>query len=292
MSWSVWWQAARPKTLWASTAPVLMATAMAWEAGALHVPSLVAALVGAVLIQVGTNFANDYFDFVKGADTGERIGPVRATQAGHVTPATMRWATVLVFALVLVPGAYIIARGGWPFVVIGTLSILFGVLYTAGPYPLSYLGVADVFVLVFFGPVAVGGAYYLQTLSLDWTVVVAGFAPGLLSVALLTVNNLRDVDGDRKAMKKTPAVRFGRTFARVEYVAAVVLAGVVIPLVLAIGRPGHGWVLASMLATLTALPAVRTVLTRTDGPALNRALAQTGRLLLVFSVLFSLGWIL
>lgn len=292
MNWRVWWQAARPKTLWASTAPVLMATAMAWQAGALHVPSVVAALVGAVLIQVGTNFANDYFDFVKGADTGARIGPVRATQAGHVSPATMRRATLVVFALVLIPGTYIMARGGWPFVVIGALSILFGVLYTAGPYPLAYVGVADVFVLVFFGPVAVGGTYYLQALAIDWTVLVAGLAPGLLSVALLTVNNLRDIEEDRRAMKRTPAVRFGRTFARIEYVSALALGAVVIPVVLALGRPGHAWVLASMLAILAARPAVRTVLTRTDGPALNQALAQTGKLLLVFSVLFSLGWVL
>lgn len=292
MQWNVWWEAARPKTLWASAAPVLMATAMAWDAGKVHVPSLLAALVGAMLIQIGTNFANDYFDFLKGADTSERIGPVRATQAGLVSPATMRRAMILVFALVLVPGAYIIARGGWPFVVIGVVSMICGILYTAGPYPLAYVGLGDLFVLVFFGPVAVGGAYYLQALAIDPTILLAGLAPGLLSVALLTVNNLRDIDGDRLAGKKTLAVRFGRAFARVEYLVATVVACAVIPIVLTLARPGHGLTLLSMLVLVVALPAAKTVLTRTEGPALNRALARTGKLLLLFSVLFSLGWVL
>ncbi len=169
----VWWEAARPKTLWASAAPVVMGTAMALADGALHAPSALCALLGALLIQVGTNYANDYSDFVKGADTEARIGPVRATQSGLVSPRTMKRATALVFLLTLVPGAYLVYRGGWPLVAIGVVSILCGILYTAGPWPLGYIGVADLFVLVFFGPVAVGGTYYVQAQELGWPPVVA-----------------------------------------------------------------------------------------------------------------------
>jgi 1,4-dihydroxy-2-naphthoate octaprenyltransferase len=289
---SAWWMAARPKTLWASAAPVVMGTAMAWDAGGFHAPSALCALLGALLIQVGTNYANDYFDYVKGTDTVERIGPMRATQAGLVSPEAMRRAAVLVFALALLPGLYIVLRGGWPFVVVGCVSILCGILYTAGPYPLGYIGLGDLFVLIFFGPVAVGGTYYVQALDIDSSVLVAGLAPGLLSVALLTVNNLRDIEGDRVAGKRTLAVRFGRAFARGEYVGSLLVACAAVPIYLVARVPGHEYAAASMLALLLAVPAIRTVLTRTDGPELNGALARTGKLLLVFSVLFSIGWML
>lgn len=292
MKWHPWWQAARPKTLWASAAPVVVGTAMALADGTFHAPSAICALLGALLIQIGTNYANDYFDYVKGTDTGERIGPVRATQAGLVSPQAMKRATAFVFLLALVPGGYLVWRGGWPLVAIGLISILCGILYTAGPVPLGYVGLGDLFVLVFFGPVAVGGTYYVQALGVTPEVLVAGLGPGLLSVALLTVNNLRDIDGDRAAGKRTLAVRFGRTFARAEYVAALLLACAGVPLFLWTHSGGHGFVLISVLALAVAAPTIRVVLTRTEGPALNGALAHTGRLLLVFSALFSMGWLL
>jgi 1,4-dihydroxy-2-naphthoate octaprenyltransferase len=291
MSFGIWWMAARPKTLWAASAPVIMGTVMAADARRFHWPAALCALAGALLIQVGTNYANDYFDHKKGADTAERIGPVRATQAGLVSPEAMRRAMIIVFALALVPGAYLVWRAGWPLVAIGLASILCGVLYTAGPAPLGYIGLADLFVMVFFGPVAVGGTYYVQALELPGYVAVAGLAPGLLSVALLTVNNLRDIDGDRAAGKRTLAVRFGRGFARAEYLVSLLLACIGVPLYLAL----HADHMLALFAVATALPAasvVRTVFTHTEGPALNGALARTGKLLLAFSVLFSLGWIL
>lgn len=288
----IWFIAARPKTLGASVAPVVIGTAMAYADGYTHRPSVVCALVGALLIQIGTNFANDYFDHAKGIDTVERAGPTRVTQAGLVSPETMRRATMLVFLAVLAPGAYIIWRGGWPFVVIGLLSILFGVWYTAGPYPLGYLGLGDILVLIFFGPVAVAGTYYLVALELEAHVVLAGLAPGLLSVALLTVNNLRDIEGDRRAGKKTLAVRFGPAFARWEYLVCLVVACLGVPLYLYAHTQRRLFALVAIIALALATPAIRTIFTHQDSETLNRVLAKTGKLLLVFSILFTLGCVL
>jgi len=297
----IWLMAARPKTLGAAVAPVIIGTAIAYaDMLDIHWPSLFCALLGAMLIQIGTNFANDYFDFVKGSDTTERIGPTRATQAGLVSPKTMRAAFILTFALALLPGAYIIWRGGWPFVVIGLVSIVCGILYTGGPFPLGYLGLGDLFVLIFFGPVAVCGTFYLH--GLEFTPVVAmtnvtdllraGAAPGLISVALLTVNNLRDIEQDKVSGKKTLAVRFGRNFARFEFQACILLACLVLPL-------HFYWVTGKILMWVVpavTLPlaqgALRTVYRSTDGAALNHALGATGRLLIVFSIVFSAGWAL
>ncbi|NIA13677.1 MAG: 1,4-dihydroxy-2-naphthoate polyprenyltransferase [Nitrospiraceae bacterium] len=286
-----WMLAARPKTLGAAIAPVVMGSAMAIEADGFHLLSAVCCLLGALLIQIGANFANDYFDHAKGADTPQRIGPTRATQAGLVSPAAMMRATALAFALACVPGLYIVVRGGWPFVAIGLVSILCGVLYSGGPFPLGYLGLADFFVLVFFGPIAVGGTYYVQTHAIGTDALLAGAAAGLFSVAILTINNLRDIDEDRASGKRTLPVRFGRTFAKAEYSVCLVMAALVIPIALAV-RGDHLPVLIGALVLPAAAPVVRTVNTRTDGPALNNALAATGKLLLVFSVLFSLGWLL
>lgn len=288
----VWAGALRPKTLPAGAAPVAMGVALAYADGHLHVPSASCALAGALLIQVGTNLANDYFDFAKGTDTEERVGPTRVTQAGLIGPTAMKRAITLSFLLALIPGAFIVYRGGWPFVVIGLLSILSGILYTGGPYPLGYLGLGDLFVLVFFGPVAVGGTYYLQGLSIDGQVLVAGLAPGLFSTAILTVNNLRDVEGDRKAGKKTLAVRFGTGFAKAEYIVCLAVAALAIPVYLCLDAGGHYYSLAGILALVAALPTIRTVVTKTDGEALNKALANTGKCLLLFTLLFSVGWIL
>jgi 1,4-dihydroxy-2-naphthoate polyprenyltransferase len=288
-SLQVWLLAARPKTLWAGMCPVLIGTAMAYAAGALHLASAIAALLGAVLIQIGTNFANDYYDFLKGADTEERVGPTRATQAGLVTPVQMRNATALVLALAFVVGLYLVYRGGWPILLIGVLSIAFAVLYTGGPYPLAYLGLGDVFVLVFFGPVAVGGTYYVQALELPGEVLIAGLAPGLFSVAILTVNNLRDIESDRRSGKRTLPARFGMRFGRAEYAVALAGASLVIPAVLVLLRPEHRWCLIAAFSFLAALPAIRQVL-RLEGAALNPYLGRTGQLLLLYSLLFAVGW--
>lgn len=287
----IWFAAVRPKTLPAAIAPVMVGAAMAWKAGGFHLPSALCALLGALLIQIGTNFANDYADCIKGADQPDRLGPLRVTQAGLVTSGAMRLATAAVFLAACLPGLYIVYRGGWPFIAIGLASIACGILYTAGPFPLGYIGLADPFVFIFFGPVAVGGTYYVQTLTLPPSVVLAGAAAGLISVAILTVNNLRDIDQDWRAGKKTLAVRFGRTFVRAEYACALTLACAVVPALLYI-RGGRAGVLLPLLTLAAAIPVLRTVFTRTGGPALNAALAATGRLLLLWSLLFSVGWML
>ena len=284
----IWILATRPKTLPAAVAPVLIGTAM--TGAAFYWPAAVAAMIGALLIQIGTNFANDYFDFKKGIDTEERLGPMRVTQAGLVTPVAMKRATVIIFTLALLVGVYLVWRGGWPIVAIGLASILFGILYTGGPYPLGYNGWGDLFVLIFFGPVAVGGTYYVQTLDINLTILIAGLAPGLFSVAILTVNNLRDLDNDRASGKKTLAVRFGRVFTLVEYRAAILVA-CLIPIPLVLLEPGHTPALAATVTLIPAFVAMRRV-GRVHGHELNDCLALTGRLLLLYSLVFSVSWII
>lgn len=288
---AIWTAAVRPKTLGAAVAPVLVGTALAWDAGGFHPLAALCALLAALLIQIGTNFSNDYVDFLKGADTSARKGPLRVTQAGLVAPATMKRATGLVFALALGVGLYLIVRGGWPILVIGILSILSGMLYTVGRYSLAYLGLADLFVLVFFGPVAVGGTYYVQTLDIDAVVLVVGLAPGLLSTAILLVNNIRDVDEDRQAGKKTLVVRLGKRFGIGLYGFCVVVA-VLIPLWLFLITGRHPWAIAVMLVVLPALPIIHNLLIEPDALALNPLLGATGRLLLIYSVIFSIGWVI
>jgi len=285
-----WLLAARPKTLPAAISPVIIGTALAYADDGFHLLSAIAAALGALLIQIGTNFANDYFDFQKGTDTSERLGPTRVTQAGLVAPSTVKRAMIIVFALAILVGGYLVWRGGWPIVVIGLLSVLFGVLYTGGPYPLGYHGWGDIFVLIFFGPVAVGGTYYVQTLDINYLVLFVGLAPGLLSVAILVVNNLRDLESDRMAGKRTLAVRFGRTFSIGQYSVCVLVAGH-IPIMLAFSGRASWYVLISTVILFMAMPLFRRVRTG-SGEALNDALAATGRLLFVFSLLFSIGWIL
>lgn len=287
---SVWLLAARPKTLAAGITPVLLGATLAWADGAFHALAALAALLGSLCIQIGTNFANDYFDFVKGTDTAERVGPTRATQAGLVSPATMRFAMLLVFGLAFLPGAYLVYRGGGPILLIGIVSVICGVLYTGGPFPLGYLGLGDVFVLVFFGPVAVAGTYYVQAQDVGTLPIVAGLIPGLFSTAILTVNNLRDADGDVKTGKRTLAVRFGKPFARWEYVVCLVLGGIVVPVYLCWATRAHFAALAAMLVLLMAIKPVRTVF-RESGPALNAVLADTGKLLLLFTLVFCAGWL-
>ncbi len=286
----IWFLAARPKTLPAAASPVIIGCALAWSAGAFHPLAAIAALVGAVLIQIGTNFANDYFDFKKGTDDDSRLGPLRVTQAGLVSPQTMKRATICVFGLALLVGIYLVMRGGWPIVVIGLLSILFGVLYTGGPYPLGYNGLGDIFVLIFFGPVAVGGTFYVQALDITVPVLIAGIAPGLFSVAILSVNNLRDLDNDRSAGKKTLAVRFGRNFTIAEYIGCILFA-CAIPAVLYFSFNAAPWALVSCMTALLAIPTIRAVCTK-SGEVLNNTLAATGRLLFAFSLLFAIGWLL
>lgn len=212
----VWIEAARPKTLGATVAPILIGTSLAYRTGQVDVGWTVIALLSALCIQIGTNFCNDYCDFTKGADV-ERVGPVRATQAGLVSPEQMKRATIVMFGLAILLGALLVWRGGAPILLIGLLSVLFGVLYTAGPYPLAYIGMGDLFVLVFFGPVAVAGTYYVNALVWSREAALFGLVPGLLSVGILVANNLRDYRSDRAVRKRTLVVLLGERFGRIEY---------------------------------------------------------------------------
>lgn len=287
----VWVLASRPKTLWAAVGPVLVGTAMAYSDGQAHWLTAFIVLFAAVFIQIGTNFSNDYFDFVKGADAGERLGPTRATQAGLVSSQEMKRATIVAFGFAVLAGIYLTYRGGWPILMIGIFSILFGILYTAGPYPLGYNGLGDGFVLIFFGLVAVGGTYYVQTLSINSMVLLAGLGPGLLSTTLLCVNNLRDLENDRKAGKKTLPVRFGRRFGQLEYLGTLFLAAVV-PVVLIIQTHSHYLALAASASVALASRDIRIILKEKPGRIYNGVLANTGKLIIFYCLLFSIGWIL
>ncbi|HTT57338.1 MAG TPA: 1,4-dihydroxy-2-naphthoate polyprenyltransferase [Opitutaceae bacterium] len=230
-SWKVWLAAARPRTLPAAVAPVIVGSALAWRAGAFVPVAAAVCLVFALLVQIGANYANDYYDFVRGADTGERVGPRRAVAAGLVTPAAMRRVMVLTFSLAFVVGLTLVAWGGWWLVLVGVVSIASAVAYTGGPFPLGYHGLGDLFVFVFFGLVAVGGTYYVQARGLSWVVLEAAAAVGLLTVNILVVNNYRDADTDRKAGKHTLVVRFGRGFALAQLAAAhAVACGIMVAL--------------------------------------------------------------
>ena len=286
-----WIIAIRPNTLPAAIAPVLIGTAMAFGNGAFHWPSAPTALLAALSIQIGTNLANDYFDFKNGADTAQRIGPQRVTQSGLIKPQKVLWGAIFFFLLSALFSAFLIHRAGMCIVIIAAVSILSGILYTAGPRPLGYLGLGDLFVLIFFGPVAVGGTYFVQALDIDWAVIVAGLAPGFLSMAILAINNLRDIDADRKANKRTLAVRLGRSFAMSEYLFCIIAASL-IPFAVVLVTDDHQGVALASLVGFFAIPCIKKALTSTDGQTLNRVLVHTGRLLLIYSVIFSIGWVL
>jgi len=286
----IWFLAARPKTLPAGIVPVLVGGVMAFGDGRFHLLSFLAALFGSIMIQVGANFANDLFDFKKQSDTSERIGPMRVTQAGLATPRQMTAATIIVFSLTVLAGVYLVYRGGWPIVVIGLVSIACAILYTAGPLALGYLGLGDVFVLIFFGPVALAGTYYVQALDVSLPVILAGIPFGMISTAILTVNNLRDIETDKESDKKTLAVRFGRTFARYEYL--VMLLGAAVMAVLLSITFDKIYLLLAILYLAFSLGALRTVFMNTDGERLNNTLAVTGRLLIIYGLLFGAGWLL
>lgn len=285
----IWWLAARPKTLWAGVVPVIIGGSLAYATEEFHTWVFLAALSGALFIQTGTNFANDLFDFLKDADEEGRVGPLRATQSGWVTPAQMKSAMIVTFAISVLIGVCLVIRGGMPIVIIGTASIILGILYTAGSRPLGYLGLGDILVLVFFGPVAVAGTFYVITLDMNSTVLLAGVPPGMLSTAILAVNNLRDLETDRKCGKRTMAVRFGESFARREY-ATMVAGGILFTLVIYLSDTSHPPALVSLLAMVAALPSLRKVMTGLSGPALNDVLASTGRILALYGLLFSIGW--
>jgi 1,4-dihydroxy-2-naphthoate octaprenyltransferase len=284
----IWLMAARPRTLPAAVAPVLVGTALAAADDVFHPLTFVATLIGAIFIQVGTNLSNDYSDARRGADTEDRLGPVRVTAGGLVPPRTVLVATYVSFGVAVVVGCYLIAVAGFGVLLIGAASILAGVLYTGGPRPYGYEGLGEVFVFLFFGIVAVTGSYFVQTERVIWEAVVLAIPVGLLAAAILLVNNIRDVDTDRRAGKRTLAVRLGRERARTLY-AVLVLSAFPIALVPWIAGSLGVTLLLVLAAVPLAVPLIRVVRTRSDGPSLNQALANTGLLQLTFCVLLAAG---
>lgn len=290
----IWLLAARPRTLPAGVAPVLVGTALAAaERSSLRVGAFIAALLGAVFIQVGANLSNDYSDARRGADTEDRLGPVRVTAGGLVPPRQVLTATYVSFFLAVLCGVYLIIIAGWVILAIGAASILAGVLYTGGPRPYGYEGLGDVFVFLFFGLVAVTGSYYAQVEKLEWEAFALAVPVGLIAAAILAVNNIRDAPTDARVGKRTLAVRLGRAAARTLYALEIYVAFLIPPIVWLAGGAHVGpWVLLTWLALPLAVPLVRTVRQHDDGPTLNGALAKTGMLQLVFCVLLSAGLLL
>lgn len=279
-----WLMAVRVPTLSAAVVPVLAGTAAAMADGHFRALPFLAALGAAVLIQVGTNFANDYFDFLKGADTAERLGPVRVTQSGLLSPEAVRNATILTFVLAALIGLYLVAVGGWPILIVGLLSIAAGVLYTGGPWPLGYHGLGDLFVFVFFGVIAVTGTYYLHTGTVTLGALGSSVPVGCLVTAILVVNNLRDINTDRAAGKRTLAVRIGARATRIQYLLLLAVAYLAPPVRWALGS--SLWALLPWLTLPLAVPLARRVLTA-EGRALNPALKATARLHLLYGALFA-----
>jgi 1,4-dihydroxy-2-naphthoate polyprenyltransferase len=284
---AAWFLATRPRTLVAGLIPVAVGSALAYRDHVFAILPALAALIGALFIQIGTNLVNDYFDFKRGADTVDRLGPPRATQQGWLSPQAVIRGAMVCFGLAFVVGLYLVSVAGWPLVVIGLCSLTAGYAYTGGPFPLAYNGLGDVFVLVFFGFVAVGGTYFVQGQSLSTTTLLAAVPVGLLGVALLAVNNTRDEKTDAAAGKKTLVVRFGATFGKAEYVTCLVVSALT-PLALWVSGITGPFVMLSWLAIPLAIPPLRLLFTQT-GAALNAALAGTARLQLVFGLLFAVG---
>jgi 1,4-dihydroxy-2-naphthoate octaprenyltransferase len=290
----IWLMAARPRTLPAALAPVLVGSAAAWDligSDAFGWLRFLAALIGAIFIQIGTNLPNDYSDAKRGADTEDRLGPVRVTASGLAAPRRVLYATWAAFGIAALAGIYLAVEVGPEIIAIGVLSIIAGVLYTGGPRPYGYEGLGEVFVFVFFGLVAVNGSYYVQTEQLDWLPFLLSIPIGLLSAAILVVNNVRDIDTDRRAGKRTLAVRLGRERTRGLYALMLGASFVLLPIALLLGD-GPALGLLGLLAAPLALPPLRAVRERTDGPALNGALAGTGQLLAVFALLVAAGLVI
>jgi len=281
-----WLLAARPKTLLATLSPVAIGTQMALVDGEFYLPAMLVTLLCAMSIQIGTNFCNDYCDFRQGADTESRKGPARAVQSGLISPRAMLIATIIAFAITGGSAWLLYLRAGWPFLLLGALSIFLGIAYTAGRFSLAYLGIADPFVLIFFGPVAVAGTQYIQSLQFDAATILAGLGPGLISTGLLVVNNLRDIDEDRIANKRTLAVRFGASFSRYQY-AVCLLGAAIVPAIFAISSGSWSPAIASFMI-IPGLFLTRKVW-RSSGVELRPCLGMTAGILLIFTVLFCFG---
>lgn len=282
-----WWLAIRPRTLPAAASGVAMGCALAWYDGSFQLLPALACVLIALLLQIGSNVANDVFDFERGADTAERLGPVRVTQAGFLTPTQVKRGMVVIFGLAAMLGLYLASLRGWTVIWLGAAAILSAVAYTGGPYPLGYHGLGDVFVFLFFGLAAVAGTYFVQVGSVSVIAWWMSVPVGLIVTAILVVNNLRDIDSDRKAGKHTLAVRLGERGAKIEYVLCLTIAYLIVPALVLMNLIPIGGMLA-WLSLPVAVRTLRTVFTQKGRP-LNAALAGTGQTAFLFSLFFWVG---
>ena len=288
--WNIWLAATRPRTLPAALAPVVVGSALAWRDGHFIAVAALLCLLFAVLVQIGTNFANDYYDFVLGADTAARVGPRRAVAAGLIAPATMKRAMWVVFAVAFASGLSLIAWGGPWLLAVGVASIAGGIAYTGGPWPLGYHGLGDVFVFIFFGLVAVGTTYFVQAGRVTGDALLAALPIGLLAANILVVNNYRDVETDAAAGKRTLVVRFGRGFARAQFNASLLLAFAV-PAGLG-ARDRRAWILLPLLLAPLAWRHARRLRDSKTPSELIALLGDTGKFLALYALLFSAGLVL
>jgi len=288
--WQIWWLAIRPKTLPAAASGVVMGSALAWMDHSFHIVPALAALCVALLLQIGSNVANDVYDFERGADTSERHGPLRVTQAGLLTPAKMKRGMWIIFGLSALFGLYLAFLHGWLVIVLGLAAIVSAITYTGGPFPLGYYGLGDLFVFIFFGLMCVAGTYYVQTGSVSAAAWWMSVPIGLIITDILVVNNLRDLDNDRSAGKRTLAVLVGERWTRIQYISLMIVAFILLPVLI-----WHGTLPVFTLLAWLSLPlawkSTRLVLTQRGRP-LNAALAGTGQTALAFSLLFFIGILL
>lgn len=286
----IWWLAIRPRTLSAAASGVVMGSALAWHDDSFQFVPAFAALLVALLLQIGSNVANDVFDFERGADTSARQGPLRVTQAGLLSPAQVKRGMYIVFGLAAICGLYLASLRGWVVILIGLAAILSAIAYTGGPFPLGYYGLGDVFVFIFFGLAAVAGTYFVQVGSVSIAAWWMSVPVGLIITAILVVNNLRDLENDRKAGKHTLAVMLGARAARIEYLLCVISAYLIVPVLILLNIvPVFSWL--TWLSLPLAWKTLRAVFTQ-EGRPLNAALAGTGQTAFVYSVLFLAGMLL
>ena len=286
----IWFFAIRPKTLPAAVIPVIVGSSIAWRDGWLDWRAVGWCLLFSLLIQIGTNLANDYFDYVKGADGADRQGPKRAVSSGQIAPSTMLRAFVIVFTLAFFSGLNLITFGGWEMLPVGIISILFGFAYTGGPFPLAYHGLGDLFVFVFFGLVAVMGSYYVQTRELSFFAFMAAVPVGLLATNILVVNNYRDMDTDARADKRTLVVLLGRKAARRQYALSLFISFCICVILASLGY--GSWLLLPLLLVPYSIHLYTELSKATSGRSFNRLLGKSAVLLMSYGFLFSLGIIL
>jgi 1,4-dihydroxy-2-naphthoate polyprenyltransferase len=287
INWNAWLLAIRPRTLPAAAAGVMMGGALVWQDGFLRIDALLVCLFAALLLQIGSNLANDVFDYERGTDTPERLGPTRVTQAGLLTPSQVKTGMAVIFGLAAMLGLYLAYLGGLPIILIGIAAIISAIAYTGGPFPLGYYGLGDIFVFIFFGLASVAGTYYVQAGFVSPAAWWMTIPPGMIITAILVINNLRDLENDRKAGKHTLAVIFGERATKIQYMVCLALAYLIMPVAAWVGV--IPWMSLLTWASLPiAYQAAQVTLTQKGRP-LNAALASTGQTALLFSLLFWAG---